>query len=293
LSTNRQPLQYSLKGYVMHPTIALLTDFGTTDTYVGVMKAVMANICPGVQFIDLTHAIPPQNVRAGALALLKSYRYFPSGTVFLVVVDPGVGGARRAIAVRAGEHAFIAPDNGILSYALGDFEGYIAHELTNPAYQLPVVSDTFHGRDIFAPAAAHLAAGVPLESLGASVSPITQLPMPQLQVEGQQISGQVIHIDHFGNIITNIGQLRWGQGDQLTFVPASGDSSLTIDANNAAIRVNGQSISSIRRSYSQTNPGDLLALVDSGGFLEVALNQGNAAAHLNITLDTPITLQIG
>ncbi|MEP7294036.1 MAG: SAM-dependent chlorinase/fluorinase, partial [Chloroflexota bacterium] len=187
--------------------IALLTDFGTTDTYVGVMKGVMLGIAPDIQLVDLTHAIQPQNIRQAAFLLLNSYRFFPPETVFLVVVDPGVGSSRRALAVRAGQYTFVAPDNGVLSYVLDELSECQTVELTNPDYQLSGASNTFHGRDIFAPAAAHLAAGVPLDTLGAPVDPPVILPDPSLVVAGKHVIGEVLHIDHFGSAVTSIGQL--------------------------------------------------------------------------------------
>jgi len=185
----------------MASTIALLTDFGTQDTYVGVMKAVMLGINPAAQFIDLTHEIRPQNVRQAALVLLNTYRYCPPGTVFLTVVDPGVGGGRKPIAVRAGDYSFVAPDNGLLSYVLDELpEKHIVEltekhivELTNSAYRLPTVSHTFHGRDVFAPAAAHLAAGVPLESLGTIQANYAKQMLPMTNVTEKAIIGKSHH----------------------------------------------------------------------------------------------------
>ncbi len=171
------------------PSIALLTDFGLQDTYVGVMKGVMLDICPEARLIDLTHAIRPQDVRQAALALLDSYRYLPRRTVFLVVVDPGVGSTRRAIAVDAGPYWFVGPDNGVLSYALREIGEWEAFELTNDRYWLPDSSNTFHGRDIFAPVAAHIAYGSSVKpfSLGELGTPIDDpvlLPPPLLVTTG-------------------------------------------------------------------------------------------------------------
>ncbi|NJL58241.1 SAM-dependent chlorinase/fluorinase, partial [bacterium] len=200
----------------MKTTIALLTDFGLNDVYVGVMKGVIAGINPQARLLDITHAIPPQDVRQGALSLLDAYPYFPAGTIFLVVIDPGVGTARQPIAVQAGGYRFVAPDNGVLSYALATFDTLQVAALNNPDYRLPNVSQTFHGRDIFAPAAAHLAAGVPLALMGDALPDITRLPRPQLTVEGGHITGEVVHIDRFGNVITSIQRLTWQGNDRLT-----------------------------------------------------------------------------
>jgi hypothetical protein len=192
----------------MQPTIALLTDFGISDIYVGVMKAVMRTICPTAQFIDITHSIQPQNVAQGAFALYNAYQFFPIGTIFLVVVDPGVGSQRRAIVAQYNGYKFVAPDNGVLSYVLNDSRQEIV-ELTNSAYRLKQTSATFHGRDIFAPAAAHLAAGKALLELGAPPDDMIRLPSPRMEIYGSRVTGEVLHIDHFGNIVTSIGTLTW------------------------------------------------------------------------------------
>jgi S-adenosyl-L-methionine hydrolase (adenosine-forming) len=278
----------------MTRTIALLTDFGTSDTYVGVMKAVMAQICPDVQFIDLTHEIAPQNVTQGAFTLLNAYRYFAPGTVFLVVVDPGVGSSRRAIAVQADDYTFVAPDNGILSYTLSQLRDIHAVELTNPSYQLSQVSHTFHGRDIFAPAAAHRAAGVPIVQFGSPVTNLVQLSTSALQIQDSRFVGEVLYVDHFGNIITNIGEFQWHENGQLTFMQSpSNPAPLPFSAQNAVTTVNNHSIPSIHRSYSEVVKGEVLILTGSSGYLEIAVNQGSAARQLGIQPGTPVTLQIG
>jgi S-adenosyl-L-methionine hydrolase (adenosine-forming) len=278
----------------MTRTIALLTDFGTSDTYVGVMKAVMAQICPDVQFIDLTHEIAPQNVTQGAFTLLNAYRYFASGTIFLVVVDPGVGSSRRAIAVQADDYTFVAPDNGILSYTLSQLQDIHAVELTNPSYQLSQVSNTFHGRDIFAPAAAHRAAGVPIDQFGSPVTNLVQLSTSTLHIQDGRIVGEVLYVDHFGNIITNIGPFQWQENGQMTFVSShSNPSSLPFSAQSAVTIVNNHSIPAVHRSYSEVVKGEVLILTGSSSYLEIAVNQGSAARQLGIQPGTPVTLQIG
>ena len=279
----------------MDRTIALLTDFGTSDAYVGVMKAVMARICPDARFIDITHEIPPQHVQQAALTLLGSYRYFAPGTIFLVVVDPGVGSTRKAIAVQAGGYSFVAPDNGVLSYVLAEHENPIVVELTNPAYRLFPVSNTFHGRDIFAPAAAHLAAGVPLNRFGAKLDQIVQQPELLLQIDDSQIMGEVIYADHFGNLITSIGQFRWADGS-LELMPRFSEASatpITLRADQAVVTIQNRVINSIQQTYGEAKKGEVMALVGSSGFLEIAINQGNAAVELNIKPGTQVTLQIG
>lgn len=278
----------------MTPTIALMTDFGTSDIYVGVMQGVMHTICPDARFIDITHGIQPQNVRQGAFALLNAYRFFPTGTTFLVVVDPGVGSTRRPIAVQGGDYAFIAPDNGILTYIWAELTNPQAVELSNPAYQLAEPSQTFHGRDIFAPAAAHLAAGVPLTDFGAPLTDLFTLPMPELTI-GRRVTGEVMHIDRFGNVVSSIGQLRWVTPDRLTLTPRFGnrDASVPVLAHEAVVSIHNETIHTICRAYADTMRGYPLALVGSDGHLEIAVNQGNAAARLDVSIGDRIELDIG
>lgn len=273
-------------------TIALLTDFGISDTYVGVMKGVMLSICPDLQFVDLTHAVQPQNVKQAAFLLLNSYQYFAPGTIFLVVVDPGVGGDRKPIAVQSGGYTFVAPDNGVLSYALRELGAFQAVELGNPAYRLPA-SSTFHGRDIFAPAAAHLAAGVPLEQFGAAVEQPVLLPLPSLIVKSQHIVGEVLHIDHFGSVVTSIGRLHWSD-QQLVLQPRFGDAlPFTFAPDSAAAIIGDQSIDRIRRTYADAAPGEALALVGSSGYLELSINQGSFAERAGVQIGNFVTVAIG
>ncbi len=278
----------------MPPIIALLTDFGTQDTYVGVMKAVMLGICPDARFIDLSHNIQPQNVRQAALALLSSYRFCPPGTVFLTVVDPGVGSSRKPIAVQAGDYFFVAPDNGLLSYVLADFAALNIVELNNPAYHLQPVSKTFHGRDIFSPAAAHLAAGTALTALGTPSERYAKQLMPQMKITGSLISGTVLYADHFGNLITSIGELAWEDPHTLALTPRFGNREHTylINTTRSRIAIGTAQISGIRDTYASALRGDLLALVGSSGFLEIAANQGSAAEVLKLAAGASVTLEV-
>lgn len=273
--------------------VALLTDFGLSDTYVGVMKGVMLGIDPAAQFIDITHGIEPQNVRQAALALMNAVQYFPTGTVFLVVVDPGVGTARRPIAVQAGGYAFVAPDNGVLSYALARMDGARAVEITQT---LPDVSNTFHGRDVFAPAAAKLSAGVPLESLGTLLPRMVSMPTPELDIDSTgRVFGEIVHIDRFGNLITSIGHMRWVNDARLTLSSAFGRANdlLPVLAERAEVRVGGTVIMNIRHTYSEAERGVLLALVGSSSFLEISVNQGSAAARLDVAIGDRVELSVG
>lgn len=273
--------------------VALLTDFGLSDTYVGVMKGVMLSIDPETRFVDLTHGIEPQNVRQAALSLMQAVRYFPQGTVFLVVVDPGVGSTRRPIAVQAGGYSFVAPDNGVLSYALGQWDEVRAVEIT---HSLPETSNTFHGRDIFAPAAAKLASGAALESLGEPLKRVVSLPMPQLEVDKSgRVFGEVVHIDRFGNLITSIGQMRWLSDSRLSLTPAfgHGDEPLPVSSEHAEVHIAGTSIKSIRHTYSEAERGALLMLIGSSSFLEISVNQGSAAARLDAAIGDRVELYVG
>ncbi|GAB4510161.1 MAG: SAM-dependent chlorinase/fluorinase [Anaerolineae bacterium] len=270
--------------------IAIMTDFGLNDTYVGVMKGVIAGICPDTPCVDLTHNIPRQQVQQGAFALRNAYAYFPAGTVFLAVVDPGVGSTRRPIAVHAGGYTFVAPDNGLLTYVLAQHEGYQAVILENPAYRLGTVSNTFHGRDIFAPAAAHLACGVPLAEMGRAITDLVQLPRPLLDVHEDQITGEVIDIDTFGNVTTSIGQWVWASerlGFKAVFGPA-----LTREFEAQAIRATfgAHTLAGVQPNYSVVQAGAPLLLIGSSGFLEIGVNQGSAAEMFGLKIGDRVSI---
>src|SRR6266550_581884 len=194
--------------------IALLTDFGTRDHYAGAMKGVALGICPDATLVDISHEVPPHDVGGGALELAACFKYFPAGTVFLVVVDPGVGSSRRGIAADSGDFKFVAPDNGVLTLALDEAPPRKIVELTERRYARPTVSRTFEGRDRFAPAAAWLARGIELTALGRPAGSIQRLEIPHADVTDERIVGQVLRVDRFGNLITNI--------DRRTFERLSG-----------------------------------------------------------------------
>ena len=204
------------------PLVTLTTDFGTADGYVGTMKGVILSIAPDAQLVDISHEIAPQNVRQAAYVLYTAYPFFPPHTVHLVVVDPGVGSARRPIALRTPAGYFVGPDNGVFSYVMAREPVEALVELRDPRYRLPQVSHTFHGRDVFAPAAAHLAAGVPITALGPPVLDPVTFPPPCLEITPEGITGEVLHADRFGNVITSIGKLMW-VGDELVLEPAFQD----------------------------------------------------------------------
>ena len=267
----------------MSSTIALLTDFGTQDAYVGAMKGVIAGIAPRARVIDITHEIAPQDLRSAAYTLLCAYRYFPAGTIFCCVVDPGVGSARRAAAVRvrspAGEdYVFVCPDNGLLTPVLEQASVSAAHALEDPRYQLSAISATFHGRDIFAPAAAHLAAGIDIGGLGAAVAPaeLVRMDWPQPRRTPNGWLAHVIHVDHFGNLITNLdgdalegpaGRWRIGLGD---------------------LRIDG-----IGRTFADADIGAPVAYIGSSGFLEVAVRNGSAQRAWGLSVGDMIRVERG
>lgn len=266
------------------PVIALLTDFGLSDGDVGVMKGVIAGIIPEINIIDITHDVDPQNISSGAWILASAYRYFPKNTVFVCVVDPGVGSSRRAIAVDAGDWFFVGPDNGLFSYVLAEQVVQAVVILSNPTYQLPQVSATFHGRDIFAPAAAYLARGITLSELGPQIDPTTleRIDIAPPIRKGTLIDAHIIHVDRFGNLITSI---------PLTLVPElfSGQTA------GQAMRILFSSRDIVvdkRRRYFAEGPDDGEPFIygDSSGYVSIAVRNGNAARVLGVGFGTPITL---
>jgi len=248
------------------PVIALLTDFGARDHYAGTMKGVVLGICPDVTLVDISHELPAHDVLAGALELAASYRYFPPGTIFLVVVDPGVGSTRHGIAVEAGDFKFVAPDNGVLTAVLDEHPPRRSVELTERRYARPTVSRTFEGRDRFAPAAGWLAKGIDLAALGRTAAPIQRLDIPQPRADVGRIEGQVMRVDRFGNLITNI--------DRRTFEKLGGGA---LD-----IRVGSHQVSKVVSTYGDASTGEICALFGSTDHLEIAANGASAAVQLGL-----------
>jgi S-adenosylmethionine hydrolase len=277
------------------PLVTLTTDFGTADGYVGIMKGVVLSIVPNARFVDISHQIVPQDLRQAAYVLYTAYLFFPPHTVHLVVVDPGVGSARRPIALRTRAGRFVGPDNGVFSYVMAREPVEALVELADPRYRLPYVSYTFHGRDIFAPAAAHLAAGVPITALGPPVPDPVAFPPPRLEVTPDSVTGEVLHADRFGNVITSIGQLAWS-GGELSLDPAfrrAGDGErVGFKAGEAVIVVAGHEIAGVRRTYAEAAPGQTLALVGSGGHLEIAVREGSAVRGLGLRPGDAVVLRV-
>lgn len=258
------------------PIITLLSDFGLQDGYAACMKGVILEICPGAKLVDISHLIAPHGVRSGAFVLYASYEYFPRGTVHLAVVDPGVGTERGAIAIRTGSSFFVGPDNGIFSLILEKETGWEARRLENPQFRRSPLSSTFHGRDLFAPAAAHLACGASFDDLGPCCDPALPAWGRPITRDGE-VTGEVIHIDRFGNAITNVpGEILEKQGPAEKWMIEAGKSV----------------INSIRQTYGRAVMGEALALAGSAGFIEVAVNQGNAAAELELHPGTRVVFRL-
>ena len=244
----------------MRPLVTLLTDFGTADGYVGEMKGVLLSRAPDAQLVDITHEIPPQDVEAGRLALARVWRRFPAGVVHLVVVDPGVGSARAALAVASDDRLLVGPDNGVLSPALL-LSGARAVEIPVPGG----VSATFHGRDVFAPTAAALAMGASLDSLGpAARAPVVRRTAEPRRTDEGTLEGEVITIDRFGNAVTNLFGWRGG-----------------------SVRLH-DTVLPLRRTYADVEPGEPVALAGSSGFIEIAIRDGSAARELAIQRGTQV-----
>lgn len=257
--------------------ITLLTDFGLKDVYVGVVKGVIAQVNPHLKVIDLTHEIPPQNLFAARFCLHNAYPYFPPETVHLAVVDPGVGSARRAIAIQLPNGFLVGPDNGIFSGVLENLELQTIKvvALTNSEYwQVEKPSRTFHGRDIFAPVAAHISSGVKLENLGEKINPesLVKLSLNNITFTDSGIVGCVQHIDHFGNIITNIYR---------SYITKKNWSLIVNSNNNNDYFSSAQTISS-GNTYADCQLGELIAIIGSHGFVEIAANGGSAEEQLNL-----------
>ncbi|MBI4311368.1 MAG: SAM-dependent chlorinase/fluorinase [Chloroflexi bacterium] len=275
--------------------VTLLTDFGASDAYAGVMKGVMLGINPSLAIVDLTQDVRPQDVLQGAFLLGTAWRYFPPGAIHVAVVDPGVGTDRRALLAQGEGHTFLAPDNGLLSFVLrsafdrpstgsGRTEepfavrhrplppGFHAYALTNPHYWLPKVSSTFHGRDVFAPVAAHLSLGAPPEEMGEPVSTVATFLIPQPRWEGGRLVGCVLHVDRFGNIVTNVtAEAVAGLGA------------------NPVVEVGGKGIRGLSATYGAGS--GLVALTGSHGYLEIALVNGDAARALGVKVGDAVAVR--
>jgi S-adenosyl-L-methionine hydrolase (adenosine-forming) len=247
--------------------ITLTTDFGLSDPFVGIMKGVILGITPNAQLVDISHDIPSYNVAEAVFVVESMYRYFPEGTVHIVVVDPGVGSQRRPLAAAAQGHLFVAPDNGVLSAVLQDE----AYHIQNDRLWLKSVSHTFHGRDIFAPVAAHLAGGTPIDSVGPRIHDFVRKPLPAPRPRGRKISGTVLRVDKFGNLITNLR--RSDLSSPFT------------------IRIGGLPIDRLCANFSEADPGELVAVEGSTGYIEIVMNRESAAERLKVSSGAEIEVE--
>ena len=267
--------------------ITLTTDFGFQDAYVAAMKGVILDINPKAVIVDICHSVQPQNIGQAAFLLSTAYCYFPKETIHVVVVDPEVGSQRRAIVLKAHEACFVAPDNGVLSYVVRDASdeglfhggettalprGVEAVEIANPRFWRHPVSTTFHGRDIFAPVAAHLSLGIALQELGKAIASVRVLPLPRPHPTAEgALTGHVLHVDGFGNVITNLRQQDLGVGI-------------------SRVQVGGRHVGLVGTTYASAAPGQPVALIGSSGYLEIAVRDGSAASMLGVDVGDEVTV---
>jgi S-adenosylmethionine hydrolase len=256
--------------------ITLTTDFGHHDPFVGIMKGVIAGINPNARVIDLSHDIPPQDVMAGALVLRHSVPYFPAGTIYVAVIDPGVGSARRPLLIECDGNYLVGPDNGVLSLALANKQPARLIHLSNSTYHLQPVSATFHGRDIFAPVAGYLSLGISAPAFGETVENFVQLKIPPIERLAHRIIGEILYIDGFGNLFTNISErdLRGLTRDKMV-----------VSLRDATIR-------GLASNYAAAVEGELVALVNSWGLLEIALSKGSARQRTAAQIGDKIELML-
>jgi S-adenosylmethionine hydrolase len=259
------------------PVITLLTDFGCADHYAAAMKGVMLGICPNAQLVDISHEIPPYAITEAAFTLAQAWRYFHKGTVHLVVVDPGVGSARRPILIEADGHRFVAPDNGVLTMLFDSETSHKAREITASRYFRQPVSQTFHGRDVFAPVAAHLATGVAPARFGKRIGDYVRLNFAKpARTAPKQWTGVILKIDRFGNLITNFAS----------------EVSKRLAREPFEIRIGTHCVSVLASNYAEMRAGELFVIAGSAGFLEVSMNQASAAASIGVQPGGSVNLRL-
>jgi S-adenosylmethionine hydrolase len=256
------------------PIITLTTDFGTKDGYIGAVKGVIKSINPDAQLVDITHEIEPFDVMGTAFSLRNYYSYYPKGTVHLVVVDPGVGSDRQPLLIKSEDYFFVGPDNGVFTFVYDREKLTEIIQISNKKYFLSDLSTTFHTRDIFAPAAAYLSLGVDINEFGSPAKQCSKLLLPQPKETKKKITGEIIHIDRFGNLITNI------------------EVDLLHKRRVASIRTGKRLIKQISRSYFEIPIGKVGALIGSSGFLEIAVNQGSAQSALKAKMGTSVEINL-
>ena len=259
------------------PVITLTTDFGISDHFAGTMKGVILGICPDAQIVDISHQVTPFEVAEGGFLIAQAYRYFPRGTVHVVVVDPGVGTSRRPILLEAAGQYFVAPDNGVLTMVYLDQQKRKVRVIDNDRYFLKTVSHTFHGRDIFSPVAAHLAAGVRPARFGKPVEDYMRLSFEKpMRTARRGWTGAILKIDRFGNLITNFPAQDFPQIEKQPF----------------ELQVGLQAVRRLARNYAECNPGEVFAIAGSSGYLEVSSSQASAAKILGCGVGAPVELRL-
>lgn len=251
--------------------VTLLTDFGTRDYFTGAMKGVILSVNPNVSIVDITHEIEPQQIKSAAFVLANSYKNFPPGTIHLAVVDPGVGSNRRAILLETAEYFFVAPDNGLLSFVFAEEKNFRVFELTNTKYFLPEVSRTFHGRDLFAPVAAHLSGGIEPIDFGPEIKNFVRFEISPPRKNNDRIAAEIIHIDRFGNLVTNFKSAD---------LPAR-----------FTVKINDQIIEKHVRYYSEAEPGEILTINGSSGYMEIVAFMDSAQKFFNAKIGTAAEIE--
>ncbi len=260
------------------PIITLTTDYGTSDHFVGAMKGVILNINPDAEIVDITHRVMPYDILDGALAIGQAYRYFPRRSIHVVVVDPGVGTQRRPILVSGDQHYFVAPDNGVLSMVFERESSLAVRHITATHYFLHPVSNTFHGRDVFASAAAWLSKNSLLDSFGEEIHDFVRFSLPKAKVEGTIVKGVVLRVDTFGNLITNL---------------TSEDVHSIVQPGAAfKLRIGNSEVSKFVQTFAQGAAGEPCALLGSSGYLEITVNHGNAARTLSAQRGAEISVEL-
>jgi len=258
--------------------IVLLTDFGLDNNFVGVVKGVIYSVNPEVKIIDLTHCITPQDIKEGAFYLLTSYRYFPKNSIFVVVIDPGVGSKRKVILVKTSKYYFLAPDNGVLSWVLREEKIEKIIEVNEKKYFIKPLSSTFQARDIFAPVAGYLSKGIPIENFGSKIKKIIILSFPQPKIEEKIIKGEILLIDRFGNAITNLSLREFAFLKEGNFI----------------LKIKSTQVTKVRKFYSEISEKDKEPFIisESSGFWGISFNQGNFAKKFNIKKEEKFLIEI-
>ncbi len=260
------------------PIITLTTDYGTSDHFAGVMKGVILSINPEVEVVDITHSVLAHDILDGALAIGQAYRYFPAKTVHVVVVDPGVGTARRPILVAGDQHYFVAPDNGVLSSVYEQSESLHVWNVISEHYFRQPVSKTFHGRDVFAPVAAWLTKSWQTSSFGDPITDFVRFAIPRVKMNGNTIQGAVLRVDHFGNLVTNVTL------EDLPDLAAGGK---------VKIHVGDGQVARVVETFAQGEAGEVVGLIGSSGHLEISVNKGNASRTLGAGRGAEVSIELG